>query len=103
MPGIIFVDVVVYEWNVCSEMGPLCSRFHDNEVRVKALSFTERIAFFFNMTCVGIKLPFPLPGCQQRSVSRDERGYKGGTNEGRLYWLAGCREVCCDLCRTTEH
>lgn len=60
-------------------------------------------SLFFNMTCVGIKLPFQLPGCQQRSVSRDERGYKGGTNEGRLYWLAGCREVCCDLCRTTEH
>lgn len=57
VPGIIFVDVVVYGWNVCSEMGPLCSRFHDNEVRVKALSFTERKAFFFNMTCVGIKLP----------------------------------------------
>lgn len=46
MPGIIFVDVVVYGWNVCSEMGLLCSRFHDNEVRVKALSFTERKAFF---------------------------------------------------------
>lgn len=57
MPGIIFVDVVVYGWNVCSEMGLLCSRFHVNEVRVKALSFTDRKAFF-NVMCVGIKLPF---------------------------------------------